>query len=92
MLTDSVGWEFRQGVEMTLVTSKAKDNSTALEGRFFLGCLPLEPSQQPASAIRYVGRLGFLTAWQHPQMKSRLEAVLSSCLGSHTASSLHAIH
>lgn len=80
MLTDPVGWEFRRGTEMTLVTCKAKDNNTALEGRFFLGCLPLEPSQQPASAIIYVGRLGFRTAWQPPQMKSRLEAALSLAL------------
>lgn len=27
MLTDYVGQEFRQGTEMTLMTSKAKDNA-----------------------------------------------------------------
>lgn len=80
MLTDPVGWEFRQGTEMTRVTCKAKDNDAALEGCFFLGCLPLEPSQQPASAISYVGRLGFCTAWQPLQMKSRLEVALSLAL------------
>lgn len=80
MLTDPVGWDLRRGTEMTLVTCEAKDNNTALEGRFFSGCLPLEPSPQPASAIPYVGRLGFCTAWQPPQMKSRLEAASSLAL------------
>lgn len=68
MLTGSVGQEFRQGTEMTLVTSKAKDNTASdwLFFFFFLAegeCLPLEPSQQPTSTTRHVGSLGFLTAW-----------------------------
>lgn len=36
MLTGSVGQEFRQGTEMTLVTSKAKDN-TVSDWLFFFG-------------------------------------------------------
>ena len=56
MLTDSVGQEFRQGTEMTLVTFKAKDN-TALDCLVWGGYFPLDPNQQPASTIRHVGRL-----------------------------------
>lgn len=90
MLTDPVGQEFRQGTEMTPVTPKAKDNA-ASGGLFFSGCLPLEPSQHPASTTSRVGQSGL---WYHVVVspdQEPVESLIAFCLEGHTATLLHAV-